>query len=170
MNWLTSTRAAAHAAVALVITFTQYHTVEFGLLMVVLFAAIYVAATLGTHFLDHRFKVMSPRLGLPLIPVLVAGPLAVLALAFDYRNTLVLRGIYALLFLGFVIVELYLAKKLGRKTQDGKDALITAFLSLVLAGLAVSFNVESKQIIGFIGAWHAMLAVHLGIAAFTPRK
>ncbi|MEO0313060.1 MAG: hypothetical protein RL140_290 [Actinomycetota bacterium] len=170
MNWLTTTRAAAHAAVALVITFTKYHTVEFGLQMVILFAALYLAASLGTHFLDNRFKVMSPRLGLPLIPLLVTGPLAAAAIGFGLNDTLTLRVVYGVLFAGLVIVELYLAKKFGRKTPDGRDAILTAYISLALAGLAISFNVESKNIIGFFGAWHALLAVHLGIAAFSPKK
>ncbi|MEY4398219.1 MAG: hypothetical protein RLZ53_795 [Actinomycetota bacterium] len=170
MNWLTATRAAAHAAVAMVITFTKYHTVEFGFQMLILFAALYLAASLGTHFLDHRFKVMSPRLGFPVIPLLVAGPLATLAIVFGLKDTLSLRVIYGVLFAGFVIVELLLAKKFGRKTTEGKDAILTAYISLGLAGLAISFDVESKNIIGFFGAWHALLAVHLGIAAFSPKK
>ena len=170
MNWLTATRAAAHAAVAMVITFTKYHTVEFGFQMLILFAALYLAASLGTHFLDHRFKVMSPRLGFPLIPLLVAGPLAAMALGFSLNDTLSLRVVYGVLFAGFVIVELLLAKKLGGKTPEGRDAILTAYISLAMAGLAISFNVESKNIIGFFGAWHALLAVHLGIAAFSPKK
>lgn len=170
MNWLTATRAAAHAAVAMVITFTKYHTVEFGLQMVILFAALYLAASLGTHFLDHRFKVMSPRLGLPIIPLLITGPVAALVLALGLNSTLSLRIVYGVLFAGFVIVELILARKFGRKTPEGRDAILTAYISLAMAGLAISFNVESKNIIGFFGAWHALLAVHLGIAAFSPKK
>lgn len=170
MNWLTATRAAAHATVAFVITFTKYHTVEFGLQMVILFAALYLAASLGTHFLDHRFKVMSPRLGLPIIPLLITGPLAAVMLALALNDTITLRIIYGLLFTGFVVVELILARHVGRKTRDGRDAILTAYISLAMAGLAISFNVESKNIIGFFGAWHALLAVHLGIAALTPKK
>ena len=170
MNWLTATRAAAHAAVAMVITFTKYHTVEFGLQMVILFAALYLAASLGTHFLDHRFKVMSPRLGLPIIPLLITGPVAALVLELGLNSTLSLRIVYGVLFAGFVIVELILARKFGRKTPEGRDAILTAYISLAMAGLAISFNVESKNIIGFFGAWHALLAVHLGIAAFSPKK
>ena len=170
MNWLIATRAAAHAAVALVITFTKYHTVEFGLQMVILFAVLYISASLGTHFLDHRFKVMSPRLGLPLIPLLIAAPLAVTVLALGFNNTITLRVVYGVLFAGFVAVELILAKRFGRKTPEGRDAILTAYISLAMAGLAISFNVESKHIVGFFGAWHALLAVHLGIAAFSPKK
>lgn len=170
MNWLIATRSAAHAAVALVITFTKFHTVEFGLQMVILFAALYLAASLGTHFLDHRFKVMSPRLGLPVIPLLITGPVAAVVLGLGLNTTLTLRVVYGLLFAGFVVVELYLARKFGRKTPEGRDAILTAYISLAMAGLAISFNVESKNIIGFFGAWHALLAVHLGIAAFTPKK
>lgn len=170
MNWLIATRSAAHAAVALVITFTKFHTVEFGLQMVILFAALYLAASLGTHFLDHRFKVMSPRLGLPVIPLLITGPVAAVVLGLGLNTTLTLRVVYGLLFAGFVVVELYLARKFGRNTPEGRDAILTAYISLAMAGLAISFNVESKNIIGFFGAWHALLAVHLGIAAFTPKK
>ena len=170
MNRLIATRSAAHAAVALVITFTKFHTVEFGLQMVILFAALYLAASLGTHFLDHRFKVMSPRLGLPVIPLLITGPVAAVVLGLGLNTTLTLRVVYGLLFAGFVVVELYLARKFGRKTPEGRDAILTAYISLAMAGLAISFNVESKNIIGFFGAWHALLAVHLGIAAFTPKK
>lgn len=170
MNWLLASRAASHATVALVITFTKYHTVPFGLNMLILFSALYVASSLATHFLDRRFKLTSPRLGLPLVPVLVAAPLAVFVLGIGWDSTVPLRATYGVLFAGFVLVEVYLAKKLGRKTPEGRDAILTAFISLAMAGLAISFNVESKQIIGFFGAWHALLAVHLGISAATPKK
>ena len=169
MNWLQATRAVAHATVAAVITFSQVHSSELGLLTLVLFGALYLAASLGTHFLDKRNKVMSARLGLPVIaPVLVAVASA-FALGAGWDQQQAFRWLTAVLALGFAATEIYLARKVGTKTADGRDAIITAFLSLALLGLFTGFDMGQVPLNGFLGAFHAILAVHLGIAATSPK-
>lgn len=169
MNWLQATRAAAHATVAAVITFNQVHNSVFGLNTLVLFGALYLLASLGTHFLDHRNKVMSPRLGLPVIAPTIVAISAVFALNSNWNQLAAFRWLTAFLALGFVITEVWLANKVGRKTIDGRDAVITAFLSLALLGLFAGFDMGQVPLIGFLGAFHAILAVHLGISATTPK-
>ena len=170
MNWLEATRAVAHATVAAVITFNQVHNGELGMNSLILFGALYIAASLGTHLLDKRHKLMSPRLGLPVIaPTLVA--ITALVLVFTKVNQIVaFRWLTATLALGFVITELWLANKVGRKTADGRDAIITAFVSLALLGLTAGIDVGQVPLVGFFGAFHAILAVHLGISATSPKK
>jgi hypothetical protein len=168
MNWLQSTRAAAHAAVAAVITFSRIHSSEFGLNMLTLFGALYLAASLGTHFLDKRNKVMSARLGLPVIAPVVVGIAAAFALAAGWNQQESLRWLTAIFAAGFALTELWLSRKLGTKTVDGRDALISAILGFALLGLFAGFDMGRVPFIGFLGAFHAILAVHLGIAAATP--
>lgn len=168
MNWLQATRAAAHATVAAVITFNQIHNGEFGLTTLILFGALYLFASLGTHFLDHRNKVISPRLGLPLIAPVIVGIAATFALTAGWNQLESFRWLTAILAAGFLVTEIWLSKKVGRKTADGRDAIITAFMSLALLGLFAGFNMGEVPLVGFLGAFHAILAVHLGIAATSP--
>jgi hypothetical protein len=172
MNWLQATRAIAHATVAAVITFNQIHNGDFGLQTLILFGALYLAASLGTHFLDHRNKVMSARLGLPVIAPVVVAIASIFAGYAGWDPLSSFRWLTALLALGFVVTEVWLARKVGRNTPDGRDALITAFASLALLGLFAGFNMGQVPLVGFLGAFHAILAVHLGIAATTvkPKK
>jgi len=169
MNWLEATRAAAHATVASVITFSQVHNGAFGLNTLILFGALYLAASLGTHFLDRRNKMMSPRLGLPVIAPTVVAILAIFAGSAGWNQLTTFRWLTAILAAGFLITETYLARKVGMKSVDGRDAIITAFMSLALLGLFAGFNMGEVPLVGFLGAFHAILAVHLGISATSPK-
>lgn len=169
MNWLEATRAAAHATVAAVITFSQIHDSALGLNTLILFGVLYLAASLGTHFLDHRNKVMSPRLGLPVITPVVVAVIAIFAGSAGWNQLVTFRVLTAILAAGFLITETYLARKLGMKTADGRDAVISAFMSLALLGLFAGFDMGQVPLVGFLGAFHAILAVHLGIAATSPK-
>lgn len=168
MHWLQATRAAAHATVAAVITFSQVHNGEFGLYTLILFGALYVSASLGTHFLDKRNKMTSPPMRWPLIaPVLVATA-ATFAIFSGWNQLNSFRWLTAILAAGFLISEVWLARKVGRKTAAGRDATFTAFMSFALLGLFAGFNMGEVPLVGFLGAFHAIVAVHLGIAAATP--
>ncbi len=169
MNWLQATRATAHAGVAAVITFSRTHSSEFGLNMLALFGALYLAASVGTHFLDKRHKVMSARLGVPLIAPVVVGVAAVFAIGAGWNQESSLRWLTAIFAAGFAGTELWLSRKLGTQTVDGRDALISAVLGFALLGLFAGFDMGRVPFIGFLGAFHAILAVHLGIAATTPK-
>jgi hypothetical protein len=169
MNWLQATRAAAHATVAAVITFSQIHNAAFGLNSLILFGALYLAASLGTHFLDRRNKVKSARLALPVIAPVIVAIAAVVAGSAGWNQLASLRWLTALLAAGFLISEVYLARKVGVKTPDGRDAIITAFMSFALLGLFAGFDMKEVPLVGFLGAFHAILAVHLGIAATSPK-
>lgn len=170
MNSLLATRAAAHAAVAAVITFSALHNGELGINSLILFGALYFAASLGTHLLDRRFKLMSARLSLPVIAPTFVGVLAVIAKFTGHQELITFRILVGLLMLGFVITELLHAKKVGRKTLDGKEAVITAVASAIMLGISLGVDVGPVPMVGFFGAYHAVLAVHLGISAATPKK
>jgi hypothetical protein len=169
MNWLEATRAAAHATVAAVITFSQVHNGPFGLNTLILFGALYLAASLGTHFLDRRNKLMSPRLRLPLIAPVVVATAATFAVFAGWNPMASFRWLTAILAVGFLVTETYLARKVGLNSVDGRDAVITAFMSLALLGLFAGFNMGEVPLVGFLGAFHAILAVHLGISATSPK-
>jgi len=170
MNWLLATRAVSHAIVAAVITFSQIHNGQLGLTSLVLFGMLFVLASLGTHFLDRRNKLTSPALGLPLISPILVTTLAVIAMTTTFNQLLAFRWLTGLLMLGFVVTELLVAKKLGRKTLQGKEAVITAVASAIMLGLALGIDVGEVPLVGFFGAYNAILAVHLGISAATPKR
>ena len=167
MNWLLATRAVAHGVVAIMITFAQIDNV---LNSLVLFGSLYLAASLGTTFVDRRYKLTSPSVGLPLIAPMVVATLAVAALWLQLDTLLVFRILTALLMGWFVISEIMVANKVGRKTLQGREAVITAVFSAVMLGLAAGANLREQDLVGFFGAYNALLAVHLGIAAATPKK
>lgn len=167
MNWLLATRAVAHGVVAMMITFAQIDNV---LNSLVLFGSLYLAASLGTTFIDHRYKLTSPSVGLPLIAPIVVATLAVAALWLQLDTLLAFRILTALLMGWFVISEIVVANKMGRKTLQGREAVITAVFSAVMLGLAAGANLREQDLVGFFGAYNALLAVHLGIAAATPKK
>ncbi len=167
MNWLLATRAVAHGVVAIMITFAQIDNV---LNSLVLFGSLYLAASLGTTFLDRRYKLTSPSVGLPLIAPMVVATLAVAALWLQLDTLLAFRILTALLMGWFVVSEIVVANKVGRKTLQGREAVITAVFSAVMLGLAAGANLREQDLVGFFGAYNALLAVHLGIAAATPKK
>ena len=167
MNWLLATRAVAHGVVAIMITFAQIDNV---LNSLVLFGSLYLAASLGTTFLDRRYKLTSPSVGLPLIAPMVVATLAVAALWLQLDTLLAFRILTALLMGWFVISEIVVANKVGRKTLQGREAVITAVFSAVMLGLAAGANLREQDLVGFFGSYNALLAVHLGIAAATPKK
>lgn len=167
MNWLLATRAVAHGVVAIMITFAQIDNV---LNSLILFGALYLAASLGTHFLDRRFKLNSQTVGLPLIAPVIVATLAAAALWLNADSLLAFRVLTGLLMAWFVISEIVVAKKAGRKTLQGREAVITAVASAIMLGLALGANLRQDDLVGFFGAYNAILAVHLGIAAATPKK
>ena len=170
MNWLLATRAVSHATVAAVITFNPVHNGALGITSLALFGVLYFAASLGTHLLDKRNRLTSPSLGLPLIAPILVATLAVISTTANVNQLLAFRWLTALLMLGFVISELVVAKKVGRKTLQGREAVITAVASIIMLGLAIGIDVGEVPLIGFFGAFNAILAVHLGISAATPKK
>jgi hypothetical protein len=101
---------------------------------------------------------------------MVVATLAVAALWLQLDTLLAFRILTALLMGWFVISEIVVANKVGRKTLQGREAVITAVFSAVMLGLAAGANLREQDLVGFFGAYNALLAVHLGIAAATPKK
>lgn len=170
MNWLVATRAASHATVALLITFTYEHDGFLGLTSLMLFGALYLASSIGTHLIDKRRKISSPAVALPVLAPILVATLAAISIALVEEQLLAFRWLLAVLMVGFVVTELFVAKKAGRKSVDGKEAIFTAVASAIMLGLAIGVDVGERPLIGFFGAYLAILAVHLGISAATPKK
>jgi len=170
MNWLAATRAVAHATVAAVITFSQVHNGELGLRTLILFGVLYLAASLGTHLLDNRNKVMSLRLALPTIAPVITAIVAIVAVFTNLPALATFRWLVVALTLSFALIEFALYRKFGKKSSDGLDALIAGVASIAMFGIAAGINTGEVPLIGFFGAFNVILAVHLGIVATTPKK
>jgi asparagine N-glycosylation enzyme membrane subunit Stt3 len=98
------------------------------------------------------------------------GILALIAQFVEEDKLISSRILIGLLMLGFVVSEVLVAKRVGRKTLEGKEAVITAVASTVMLGLSIGVDVGAVPLVGFFGAYHAILAVHLGISAATPKR
>jgi asparagine N-glycosylation enzyme membrane subunit Stt3 len=156
--------------VAIVITFNQVHNGELGLASLTLFGMLYLAANLFTVYLDRRRKLSSPALSWPVIASTAIGILALVAQFVEIDKITSSRVLIGLLMIGFVVAEILVAKQVGRKTLEGKEAVITAVASAVMLGLSLGVDVGAVPLVGFFGAYHAILAVHLGISAATPKR
>ncbi|MEN9965714.1 MAG: hypothetical protein RJA60_711, partial [Actinomycetota bacterium] len=64
--------------------------------------------------------------------------------------------------------ELFQARRSGFRTTSGRDLLINACFSLLLALLFLLAPLDIVSQVGFFGAYLMMSGVHIGIAAASP--
>jgi hypothetical protein len=64
--------------------------------------------------------------------------------------------------------ELYQSRRAGFRTTAGRDLLINACFSLLLAVLFLLAPLDIVSQVGFFGAYLMMSGVHIGIAAASP--
>lgn len=159
-------RTAICLEVGLIITFSQSHSIDIGLIALTSFGVGYAMVTVFVALLQRK-KVNSYGT-LPLsILALAVGLGAAMVPASDglrwFRWLVVAWGIAAGAF------ELYQAKTVGFKTMRGKELSVSAALSLILGVLYLALPLTDVDAVGFFGAYMIINAVHLGIAAATER-
>lgn len=170
MKIVLALRASISFAVAVFITFSQSHSASVGLLALAIFGIGFaILNSVGSAIWGKGlFAVES----LPLsIIALIIGVLAILVPGSD---PLAQGMVFIYLVTGFGLAagvfELYLARREGFKSRNGKDGLLNAGLSLLLGLLFLIAPLDIVSAVGFFGAYLALSGIHLAIAAATPSK
>lgn len=161
---VTAARAAATGALAVVVTFVPDHSPMFGLVLLGVFQLVQ-GAIVG---IGLRATARSrPGRGLVLARA-VAGVLlgtAALALPSGGLGTLVLLVTAGSLVLG--ALELVSGLRRDEASPWARDAVTVGALTLALGALLSLVPPDAVLVVGMLGAWGAVVAVYLGIAAVS---
>lgn len=169
MRIVLAAQAAISFAVGCFITFTQQlHTPALGLMALVWFAALYsVATAIGSVVFTKGLVAIE---NIPL--AVIAAVIAILAGLNLSSNKDLLAGFVSLVTIWSLLTaafELYLARRAGFSTAAGRDRSISSGLSFLLGLIFLLAPLgESKNALGFFGAYLVLSAVHLAITAATP--
>ena len=156
-------RAAISLAVGLFLTFSQSHGAEIGLLALGIFGLSFAVLTGLASVLFQQGLAAIENVPLVMVALLI-GIFALSAtddaMAFKFLVT------------GWAIIagafELFQSRRAGFKTAEGRDLLINACFSLLLAVLFLLAPLDIVSQVGFFGAYLMMSGVHIGIAAASP--
>jgi hypothetical protein len=158
----TAARAFVAAVLAAVVTFSADHTPSFGLVALGVFGIVFGAVS----------AIGVPRRGTgPLLlaraAVFVVGGIVALALV---RGDLeVLVGVETALFLVAGALELIAGLRRGAPAETAGDAIVVGGLELLVGVMLVLLDHDAVFTVGVLGAWAAVVAVYLGIAAVSLR-
>ena len=156
-------RAAISLAVGLFLTFSQSHGAEIGLLALGVFGLSFAVFNGLASVIFQKGLAAIENVPLVMVALLI-GIFALSAsndeLAFKFLVT------------GWAIIagafELFQARRSGFRTTTGRDLLINACFSLLLALLFLLAPLDIVSQVGFFGAYLMMSGVHIGIAAASP--
>jgi hypothetical protein len=166
---VSGSQSALAFVVAIYITFSQAHHAGVGLIALGSYALLLAISNVVTSAISDR--------GIGLIEVI---PGAVVSLITGVLSFMIFAGgrnlatgfhslttAWSLLTASFLI---YLAAREGFKTSAGRDQLISGVLSATLALILLVAPLSQIATVGFFGAYLALMAVHLGIAAASPTE
>lgn len=163
-------RATISMIVGLFITFNQSHSAATGLLSLAIFAIGFAVLNgFGSAIWGKGLVAVE---SMPLtVAAFIVGLLAILVPANDLQ-TQAMAFTYLVTGWGLIAgsFELYLARRSGFSSRLGRDQLINACFSLILGFLFLLAPLDIVSAVGFFGAYLVLSAVHLGIAAATPKK
>lgn len=170
MKIVIASRAIIYLVTGLLITFTQSHSANTGLMFLAVFGIGLALVNSVSSFLAK-----SGIWSLDSLPISIASALVGLVASFIPSANQTAAGLaFVYLVAGWGLIsgstELYLARRAGFKSRSGKDSLISAGLSLVLGILFLAVPIDIVSAVGFFGAYLVLTGVHLAIAAFTPEK
>ncbi len=156
-------RAAISLAVGLFLTFSQSHGAEIGLLALGIFGLSFAVLT-GLASVVFQMGLAAIE-NVPLVMVALLIGIFALSAADDATA-------FKFLVTGWAIIagafELYQARRAGFKNPSGRDLLINASFSLLLAVLFLLAPLDIVSQVGFFGAYLMMSGVHIAIAAASP--
>lgn len=168
MRWINASRAAVSFVIGIFITFSQSHEASIGLLALGLFGIGYAVANGVTTSVFGKGLLAIENMPL----TISAFTIGLLALLVPAANPGAQHAAFIFLVTGWALVsgsfELYLARRAGFKSQNGRETLINSVFSLLLGVLFLIAPLDVVSAVGFFGAYLIMSAVHLGIAAGSP--
>ena len=162
MRLLLILRAAVCLEVGLIVTFSQSHSVQVGLLALTSFGVGYAMVSVFTALLQRK-KLAE------LDSVVVTALALVVGLAAANAPALQDRLWFQYLVVGWGLLsgayDLYKGRKLGFKTPRGKEYAVSSVLALALGLLFLFVQLDVVGSVGFFGAYMILCAVHFGISA-----
>jgi uncharacterized membrane protein HdeD (DUF308 family) len=170
MKIVLALRAIIAFGVGVFITFNQSHSASIGLTALAIFGIGYAILNSVGNAVWGKGITSVESMPLSVVAVIVG----VFALLIPSTDPFAQAMAFIYLVTGWGLVagafELYLARREGLKTRNGKDALINAVLSLALGVLFLVAPLDIVSAVGFFGAYLALSGIHLAIAAATPSK
>lgn len=158
-------QATAAFVAGIFITFSQVHDAKIGMYGLAIISvgwciAAIVAITKRNAIIFNAFI------------ALASAAMIWFALSFDANNATTNAWILIQSWGSFgALAELYLAIRQGKGTAQRRDHFINSGLAaaLVVALALITDASDSVSRVGFFGAYAIILAVHLGIAAASPK-
>lgn len=158
-------KSAAAFIAGIFITFSQAHDADVAMLGLVIISAGWAVASVF-DVLKNRQPVLNG------IILLGACAMIYYAVSFEPNNATTLAWILLMAWGLFgAIVELIFALRAEKKSVARRDYLINSVLAIGLfaAQAAITKASDSVSHVGFFGAYAIILAIHLGIAAASPK-
>jgi len=155
-------RAAVCLEVGLIVTFSQSHSVQVGLLALTSFGVGYAMVSVFTALLQRKKLAELDSVVVTALALVVGLAAANSPAAQDhlwFRFLVVGWGV------GSGAYELLKARGLGLKTPRGKEHVVSGVLALALGLLFLLAPLDVVASVGFFGAYMILCAVHLGISA-----
>jgi hypothetical protein len=156
---------AAFAFVAgIVITFSQVHDAQLAMFGLLLMSAGWFLASLF-FILKNSNPIINGLL------LLATAGMAWYSTAFDANGATTMAWILLSAWGLFgAIAEFVFALRATKKSAERRDHLISAGLAIGLFISQISITKASDDVshVGFFGAYAVILAVHLGLSAFSP--
>ena len=158
-------QASAALVAGLLITFSQKHDADVAMLGLFILSIGWVLASAVA---------VLKRQSIILHSVVAIGAMAMIAYSQSFvANEATTRAWILLMSWGLfgAILELIFALRAPRKSDARRDFLINSALAFLLlfAQVAITKASDSVSHVGFFGAYAILLAVHLGVAAASPR-
>lgn len=166
MRLLLILRAAVFLEVGLIVTFSQSHSLQVGLMALTSFGVGYAMVTVFTALLQRTKISQFDSVGMTAIALVVGLAAANVPLSnaeFWFRVLVVVWGLASGTY------ELFMARKAGFKTSRGKELIISSGLALFLGVLFLLAPLGVVPSVGFFGAYMILGAVHTGISAASER-
>lgn len=165
---VTAARAVAAAALAVVVTFSADHSPMFGLLVFGVFQIVQGAiVALGLRAATRTPAGRGVMIARASVGVLVGA--AALALPIEYRTLGLLLLLVTLGYLVLGVLEVYAGLRRADQGPWSHDAVTIGGLTLVVGIMVLVIAPDSVFTVGLIGAWAALTAVYLAIAAVSLR-
>ena len=158
-------KAASAFIAGIFITFSQAHDADVAMLGLVIMSAGWAVASVF-DVLKKRQPVLNG------IIILAASYMIYCATSFEANNATTMAWILLMAWGLFgAIAELIFALRAEKKSVARRDYLINAVLAIGLfaAQAAITKASDSVSHVGFFGAYAIILAIHLGIAAASPK-
>ena len=176
MRLISGFRAAISFGVAVFLIFNQGHYVELCLIALAAFGLL-----LGTTQIVLSLIAKHTLTAIETVPLAVisftVGALALTVLlqnqAAGYDPALTTEE-FRWLVTGWAVTtgafELYLARRMGIRTQLGRDQFITSLMTLTLGVIFLVVPLDRTTTVGLFATYLAISAVHLGISAAGPKQ